>query len=219
MVALKTMVVIGMGRFGKSLAKTLVSKGCEVLAIDIDEEKIQDISSEVTHAVQANATDEETMKALGVSNFDGAVVSIGTDIQANILATLILKELGVPYILSKAISKIHARLLERVGADKIVFPENDMGIRVAHNLLSSNVIDYIELAPDYSLIEVLASSRIIGKTLEELDLRRRFEVNVMAIKKRDDEILINPMADDRVEDGDILIVIGHNGGLEKLKEY
>lgn len=217
--ALKSIVVIGMGRFGKSLARTLVSKGCEVMAIDIDEEKVQDISSEVTHAVQANATDEETMRALGVSNFDGAVVSIGTDIQANILATLILKELGVSYVLSKAISKLHTRLLEKVGADRIVFPENDMGIRVAHNLLSSNVIDYIELAPDYSLIEVVASKRFINKSLQELDLRRRFEVNVMAIKKKDDEILINPIADQKIEEGDILIVIGHNGGLEKLKEY
>lgn len=219
MILLKDIIVIGMGRFGKSLARTLVNKGCEVLAVDLDESKIQDISSEVTHAVQANATDEETMKALGVSNFDGAVVSIGTDIQANILATLILKELGVKYVLAKAISKLHARLLEKVGADKIVFPESDMGIRVAHNLLSFNVIDYIELAPDYSLIEVLASSRIVGKSLKSLDLRRRFEVNVMAIKKKNDEIRINPSADDVIETGDILIVIGHNGGLEKFKEF
>lgn len=217
--ALKNIIVVGMGRFGKSLALTLIQKGCEVLVIDVDEEKIAAVSQEMTQAVVANATDEETMKALGVSNFDGAVVSIGTDIQANILATLILKELGVGYVLSKAISKLHSRLLEKVGADRIVFPESDMGIRVAQNLLSSNVIDYIELSPDYSLIEVVASPRFVGKSLSTLDLRRRFEVNVMAIKKKDGEIMVNPRAEDVIGEGDILIVIGHNGGLAKLRDF
>lgn len=217
--ALKSMVVVGMGRFGKSLARTLVKRGCEVLVIDIDEEKIAEMSQEVTQAVVANATDEETMKALGVSNFDAAVVSIGTDIQANILATLILKELGVNFVLSKAISKLHSRLLEKIGADRIVFPESDMGMRVAQNLLSSNVIDYIELSPDYSLIEVVASPRIVGKSLKTLDMRRRFGVNVMAVKKKDGQIRINPQAEDVIEEEDILIVIGQNGGLAKLQEF
>ena len=215
---MKVFVVIGLGRFGISLARTLLKKGYEVLAIDTDEARVDEIADEVTHAVQADATEEKTLKALGVQNYDAAVVSIGGDIQSNIMATLILKELGVEYVLSKASSQIHARLLEKVGADKIVFPESDMGVRVAHNLISSNVLDYIELSPNYSLIEVVSPVNFCGKSLDQLDLRQRYGVNVMAIKRKEDnQVLVNPRADDLIYEGDILIVMGETEGLDKIR--
>ncbi|WP_089748555.1 MULTISPECIES: potassium channel family protein [unclassified Candidatus Frackibacter] len=215
---MKQFIVIGLGRFGTSVAATLAEQGHDVLAIDRDEDPIQEISNLVTHAVQADATDEDSLKTLGVNNFDVAVVSIGDDVHSNILATLVLKELGVPYVVVKAQDNLHGKVLSKIGADKIVYPERDMGTRVAHNLVTSNVLDYIELAPDYSIIEVRATTKLVGKTLRELALRVKFGVNVIAIKKGDD-INVTPEADDRIEAGDILVVMGKDEGLDKLREY
>ena len=142
---MRQFVVIGIGRFGGAIAETLSRLGHEVLAIDTDEEVIQKISDKVTHAVAADATDESVLKSLGVRNFDVAVVAIGSDIQSSIMTTLMLKELGIRYVVAKAQNELHARVLMKIGADKIVFPERDMGERVAHNLISSNILDYIEL--------------------------------------------------------------------------
>jgi trk system potassium uptake protein TrkA len=146
-------VVIGLGRFGTSVAQTLYQMGCEVLAIDTDEEKVQAVANIVTHAVQADATDENAMRALGLRNFDVAIISIG-DIQASILTTLVLKEMGIKRLVAKALSELHGRVLEKIGADKVIYPERDMGMRVAHNLVSGSILDYMELAPGYSIIEV-----------------------------------------------------------------
>lgn len=214
---MKNYVVIGCGRFGSSVAKTLYSLGHDVLAIDQDEEKIQNISDQVTHAVEADANDENVLRSLGIRNFDVAVVSIGSDIQSSIMATLICKELGVKYVLCKAKNELQAKVLYKIGADRVVFPERDMGIRVAHNLVSQNVLEYIELDPHYSIAEIVTPSRWIGKTIGELDLRANYGINVMAVK-HGMEINISPDAVDTLKPGDILVVIGKNEQINKVEE-
>ncbi|WP_347351298.1 potassium channel family protein [Acetoanaerobium noterae] len=214
---MKNYVVIGCGRFGSSVAKTLYSLGHEVLAIDKNEEKIQNIAEQVTHAVEADCTDENVLKSLGIRNFDVAVISIGSDIQSSIMATLICKELGVQYVLCKAQNELQAKVLYKIGADRVVFPERDMGIRVAHNLVSQNVLEYIELDPHYSIAEIVAPSKWIGKTIGQLDLRANYGITVMAVKQGIN-INISPEADDVLKAGDILVVIGKNEQINKVEE-
>lgn len=209
----KQFVVIGLGRFGSSIAKTLYSLGHEVLAIDVDEEVVQDISDHVTHAVQADATDEATLKSLGIRNFDIAVITIGSDVQSSVLVTLLVKELGVKYVIAKAQNELHAKVLYKIGADRVVFPERDMGIRVAHNLCSSNILDYIELSADYSIMEVTALDEWENRSLKELNMRSNYGINIMAIKRGND-INIAPSADEVIKHGDVLVVIG---GTEDIK--
>jgi len=212
----KQVVVIGLGRFGTSIAQTLYAMGYDVLAIDKDEEIIQSISDSVTYAVQADATDEATLKALGLRNFDVAVVTIGADIQSSILITLLCKEMGIRHVVSKAQNDLHAKVLYKIGADKVVFPERDMGMRVAHNLVSSNILDYIELSPDYSLVEITALPSWENKSLRELDMRARFGINVMAIK-HNKEVNISPKGDDVIRHGDVLVVIGKIDDINRLE--
>lgn len=213
---MKQFAVIGCGRFGSSVARTLYGLGYDVLAIDENEDVIQNISDFVTHAVQADATDEASIKSLGIRNFDVAVITIGSDIQSSILITLIVKELGVKYVVAKAQNELHAKVLYKIGADRVVFPERDMGVRVAHNLVSSNILDYIELAPDYSIVEIAALRDWEGKTLSELNMRARYGINVMAIK-HGTEINISPNALDVIRKDDVLVVIGHNDDVQKLE--
>ncbi|MFW6001282.1 MAG: potassium channel family protein [Halanaerobium sp.] len=215
---MKQFVVIGLGRFGSSVAETLAENNYEVLAIDKDADRVQSISTKVTHAVEADATDEEALKTLGVRNFDVAVVSIGDNISANILCTLILKELNVPYVIVKAPDSLYGKVLTKVGADRVVYPERDMGVRIAHNLISSNVLDYIEFAPEYGVIEIIATNKMVGKTLKELQFRSEFNVNVMAIKRGED-LHISPGADDKILEGDRLVLMGKNESLDNLKKY
>ncbi|TCS70656.1 potassium channel family protein [Effusibacillus lacus] len=214
---MKQYAIIGMGRFGTSVAKTLYEMGYEVLGIDSDEDRVQDAVDFVTHAVTADSTDENVLKALGIRNFDVVVVAIGADIQASILTTLILKEQGVKQIVVKAQNELHGKVLHKIGADKVVYPERDMGVRVAHNLISPNILDYIELSPEYSMVEIVANEKMVGKTLAESDIRRKFGCTVMAIKTGD-EINISPMAHDRIKQGDILVVVGKNDNLQELEE-
>jgi trk system potassium uptake protein TrkA len=212
----KQFVVIGLGRFGSSVAKTLYSLGNEVLAIDKDEETVQNISDFVTHAVQADATDESTIRSLGIRNFDVAVVTIGSDIQSSVMVTLLLKELGIKYVIAKAHNDLHAKVLYKIGADRVVFPERDMGVRVAHNLCTSNILDFIELSPDYNIIELTAIEEWHNKSLRELDMRNKYGFNVMAIK-RDNEIDVSPGADDVIKPGDVLVVISTNENIRKFE--
>lgn len=209
--------IIGMGRFGASVAQALYSMGYDVMVMDENEERIQDHINIATHAVQADSTDEQALKEVGIRNFDVVVVAIGADIQASILTTLILKELGVKMIVAKAQNERHGQVLYKVGADRVVFPERDMGLRVAHNLISPNVLDFVELAEEYSIAEVAASEAMDGKSLTELDVRARFGVNVMAIKSGN-SFNIAPSATDTIQEGDILVVIGHNDDLKKFEE-
>lgn len=214
--AKKQYAIIGMGRFGSSVARALSGMGYDVLAIDTDEQRVQEISTIVTHAVSADSTDEEALRALGIRNFDVVVVAIGEDIQSSILTTLILKDLGVPVILVKAKSELHGKVLSKIGADKVIYPERDMGTRVAHHLASPNILEYIELSPDYSILEMKAAAPMIGRNLQELDIRAKYRCNVIAIR-RGDEMNITPNADDRLTRGDVLVIVGHKDSLTKLE--
>ncbi|OGO76549.1 MAG: potassium transporter Trk [Clostridiales bacterium GWB2_37_7] len=216
---MKQFVVIGIGRFGSSLAQRLYGLGHEVLAIDANEEAIQKISDKVTHAVTADASDEGVLKSLGVRNFDVGIVSIGSDIQSSIIITLMLKELGLKYVVAKAQNDLHAKVLYKIGADRVVFPERDMGERVAHNLIATNILEFIELSPEYSIIEFTVPRNWIGKNLRELNLRVKYGVNVVALKnKNTDEINAAPMADVEIREETILVVIGSNVDLKRLEK-
>lgn len=208
-------VVFGLGKFGRSVAETLAYNGKEVLAIDIKEEVIQDVADLVTHAVQADVTDGDALKALGIGNFDVAVVAISNNLQASIMATILAKELGVPYVLAKAQNEIHKRVLEKVGADKVIFPEREIGTRIANNLISENFIDYIELSIDHSIVEIEVIDEWVSKTLKELNMRANYGINVMAIRKGE-KITITPGADFILQASDVLVVIGSNEDLRKI---
>lgn len=214
--ASKQFVVIGLGRFGSSVAKTLYSLGNEVLVIDSDEESVQEMSEYATHAVQVDATDETALKSLGIRNFDVAVVAIGDDVQSSIMVTLICKEIGIKYVIAKAQNELHAKVLYKIGADRVVFPEREMGIRVGHNLCSSNILEYIELSPDYSIMELTPMEEWEGKSLKELNMRSKFGINVMAIK-RDNDINISPTADTVLQIGDVLVVVGATDDLKSIE--
>jgi len=209
----KQCAVIGLGRFGGSIAKTLYEMGHEVLAIDNNEDKIQEYADLVTQAVQADSTDEKTLRSLGLRNFSVVVIAIGQDIQASIMATLIVKEMGIGHIVAKAQNELHGKVLDKIGAHKIVYPERDMGSRVAHNLLSPNILDYIELSPDYSILEFVAVQFMIGKSIKELNIRANYGINVMAIKSNNGKINVAPMADDIIMEGDVLVAVGHKDDL------
>jgi trk system potassium uptake protein TrkA len=212
----KQFAVIGLGRFGSSVAKTLSHMSFEVLARDDREERIQEMSAIVTHAVQADSTDEEALRAIGIRNFDVVVVAIGEDIQASILTTLILKEIGIPTIVVKAVNELHGKVLKKIGADKVIFPERDMGQRVAHHLISSNILDHIELSADYSIVEIKVSNQMVGKSLRELDIRAKYGCNVIAIKQQE-KLIIPPSGEDPLKPEDILVIVGNNENLEKFE--
>lgn len=214
---MKQFLIIGLGRFGFSIAKTLAQHGHDVLAIDKDQKKVHDISKEVTHAVVADATDENTLKTLGVRNFDAAIISIGDNLHSNILSTLVLKELGVSYVIVKAQDNIHAKVLIKAGADRVVNPEKDMGERLAKNIVSTNILDYFEFARDHSIAEVLVVPSMVGKSLKELEFRKKYNLNVMAIK-RNEKLNMNPGAEDKIFENDSIIVMGSNESLEKIRK-
>lgn len=214
----KQFAVIGLGRFGSSVAKTLHSMGHQVLVIDPDDERVRAMVQFSTRAVAADATDEQVLRSLGVRNFDVVIVGIGGDIQASIMITLMLKELGVKYVVAKAQNETHGKVLFRVGADRVIFPERDMGFRVAQNLISSNILEYIELSPDVGMIEIVAPSKIVGKELRQLDLRNRFNINVIALK-HGDNVNITPRADDRIHEDDVLVVVGLKDDLKRFERH
>lgn len=213
---MKSFVVIGLGRFGSSVAKTLYNLGNEVMAVDMDSDVIQEISEHVTHAVVADVLDEAVLHELGLSNFDVVIISIASNIEASIMATLTAKEVGAKKVVVKAQSEIHGKVLTKVGADRIIFPERDMGARVAHNLTSSNILDFIELSPEYYIIEIAALKRWINKSLSELRLRNKYGVNVLAIK-RGSTLKISPEASEVILEGDILVVIGDSDDIRKIE--
>lgn len=214
---MKSFVVIGCGRFGGAVARTLYSLGNEVLAIDISEDIIKEISDEVTHAVQADVMDETVLRDLGLRNFDVAVVAIGSDIEASIMATLVVKELGIKKVIAKALSDIHGKVLTKIGADKVIFPERDMGVRVAHNLASTNILDFIELSPDYSILEITALKEWEDKSLAQLRLSTKYGINVMAIK-RGNAISVSPNGEVVIEKGDILVAIGSTNDIKRIEQ-
>jgi trk system potassium uptake protein TrkA len=214
---MKQVAVIGLGRFGSSVARTLAESGCEVLAVDVDEARVKAIADEVTDAVRANALEEEALRALGLRNFEVVVVAIGHEVEASILVTVLLKEMGIPKIVAKAQDELHGRVLQKVGADMVVFPERDMGVRLAHTLISRNVIDEIQLSTDYSILEMVAPHRFLGRSLKELELRQRFGLTILAIR-REDRIIVSPDAEQTLDEGDILVALGQPEKLEGLNE-
>lgn len=212
-------VIIGLGRFGGSICRTLVEFGQEVLAIDSDENRVNEYKNIATQAVLGNAQDENVLKSLGLRNFDYVIVAIGEDIQASILVTLMAKEMGVPKIVAKAQNDYHARVLEKVGADQVVHPERDMGIRLAHHLVSRNILDYIELSSDYTLAEIIVDNpKFFNKTLGELDFRKKYSLTVIGMKMPDNQMIVSPDATQMVSENNVLLVLGKNQDVDFLDQ-
>lgn len=214
----KQFAVIGLGRFGSSVASELYRLGNDVLGIDIREDRIEDNLENATQVVEADATDEGVLKSLGINNYDVVVVAIGENIQSSILATLIVKELSVDTVIVKAQSDLQAKVLYKIGANKVIFAERDMGVRLAHSLVTPNILEYIELSDDYVVAEILSSEKMIGKSLAELNVRAKYGCNVIALKNGEN-INVSPSADDLIVEGDVLVVIGSKDGLKDFEEY
>lgn len=214
----KQFAIIGLGRFGGSICRELSKEGMEVLAIDVDEDKVNEFKDIVSHAVIADSTDEHVLKELGITNIDHVIVAIGDNLQSSILTTLILKELGIKKITVKAQNDYHAKVLSKIGADRVVHPERDMGKRIAHHLISSNVLDYLELSDEHSIVEVKAGTKMSGRTLIDLDIRAKYGCNVVAIK-RDKDIIVSPMANEVIRSDDVLIVIGADRDISRFEKH
>jgi trk system potassium uptake protein TrkA len=213
----KQIVVIGLGRFGTSLATTLACLGHDVLALDRSEKEVQSIASQVTHAVQVDATNETLLKELGVGSFDIAIVGIGARVDSSVLITILLKKLGIPYVIAKADSELHGSILEKIGADRVVYPECEMGVRVAQGVTLLDVSDYMPLSPGYGISKLEAPPYFVGKRLNELGFvkKGKWEVAVFLIM-RDSEIIVSPRQNEVVKADDVLIIAGSHDSLEKL---
>lgn len=215
--AKKSFAVIGMGRFGQSVVEELVKKGAEVLVIDKNPDKIAKISKIATHAVTLDTTDISSLREVGISSIDHVVVAIGAELQSSILTTLILKDLGVKFVTVKVQNENHAKVVEKLGADEIIQPEQQSGKRLASKILADNVLDYIDLNESHSFIVVNATEKVIGSTIVNLDVRNRFKINVVAIRRNGDVII--PTPDDVVGLEDQLLLIGKNTDLDKFNQW
>jgi len=209
--------VIGMGKFGSSVAKTLVDMGQQVLAIDVKEELAQEASEYATHAICIDATDEKALKSVGAADMDVAIVSIGDNLAASVLVTLALKEMGIKRIVAKAMTQNQAKALSKVGATQIVLPEIDMGQKLARSLILPDVVEQINLSADCSIFETTAPPEFLGKTLEQLKLRAKYGVNVIAVK-RQEKLNTAPKAEDKIQEGDSLIMVGPHKAIKKFKK-
>jgi trk system potassium uptake protein TrkA len=214
--AAKSFVVFGLGRFGYSVAVSLARDGCEVLAVDIDGDIVEDIANNVTLAVKANVKDQDVYSSLGLRNMDGAVVAVGGDMEASILATILSKEAGIPYVLAKASSDTHAEVLRRVGADQVILPEREMGSRVARNMVFGTFVDTFELSATYSMVELEVPEPWVGQSLRQLDVRRRYGVNVIAVREGE-KINANMNPDTPFQAHQIILTVGNNEDLKKIK--
>lgn len=214
---MKSYFVIGLGRFGGEVARKLCKLGCEVLAMDSSSELVQQISSEVTHAVVGDAKDKEVLRALGARDFDCAVVAIGDSLADSVLATMNLRELGVPTIVCKAHDETHRQVLLKLGADKVVIPEQENAARLARSLSSPNILDYIELSSEYGIIEAPAPHSWVGKTLKELDIRAKMGINIIAIKQSG-KISAFPAGDYRFQTGDVIVVLGDESTVKRVQK-
>lgn len=215
--ARKSFAVIGMGRFGQSVVEELIKKDVDVLVIDKDPERISKMSQIATHAVTLDTTDVQALKEVGITSIDCVVVAIGKDLQSSILTTLILKDLGVDTVIVKVQNADHAKVVEKLGADEIIQPEQQSGKRLASKIVSDNVLDYIDLNDSHSFIVVQAKKKIIDSTIINLDVRNRFKINVVAIRRGEDVII--PNADTMIEVGDQLLLIGNNADLDRFNTW
>lgn len=211
----KTFAVIGLGRFGFHVAKTLSELGAEVIAIDREEENVREISDFVTQTYVLDAMDEKAMREAGIANVDVAIVSIGQNVEANLIVVMVLIDLGIKNIIAKAVTPLHGKLLEKMGVSRVVYPERDMAIRVSHSLLMKNVLEEIPLTPKHGIFEINTPKPFVGKSLKELQIRKNYNVNILAIR-RDNDLIINPSGDDIIKDDDILLLLGTNDGIIKL---
>lgn len=212
----KQFVVLGLGRFGNSIARELYMGNADVLAVDYNADLVNDIEGYVTHAVQADVTDIDALRELGIQDFDVAIVTIGEDLRASSIVTLLLKELGVPIVWAKAQDEMHGKMLQKLGADRVLYAERDMGRRVAHSLLSSNILDYIQLSEDIAIIETSPHESWIGRSLIDLNLRRKYGLNVIAIRSNG-EINVSFTPDTVIHSDDCLLVIGEEYALKRLE--
>ncbi|RLA94087.1 MAG: TrkA family potassium uptake protein [Deltaproteobacteria bacterium] len=209
--------VIGLGNFGSTVAKALFEAGHDVVVLDRDRDRVQAMQRYATQAVIADATQKEILEELALDKMDAVIVSLGKDLSASVLVTLYLRDLKVKKIVVKIASEDHGRVLDRVGATEIVFPEKDMALRLAQSLISPNILDYLPLSPEYSLLELAPPKEFIGKSLAELRLRSRFGVNVLAVRQIIPErMIINPSADFVIKDSDVLVVLGKREDLDKI---
>jgi trk system potassium uptake protein TrkA len=207
-----------MGRFGASVARTLASLGYDVLAVDKDPKAVDEIAEHVTQAVAADATDEDSLLEIGIRNFEVAIVGIASDVESSVLTTVLLKRIGVPLVIARAQSELHALTLEKIGADRVVFPERDHGVRVAHSLVNPDVQDYMELAPNFGVSKVRPPLKFVGKTLEEceLDPEGKFGITVLALR-RGNQVILDPDKSEIIQQGDMLVLAGVDEGLERLR--
>lgn len=214
---MKSYIVIGLGRFGGEVARRLYKQGCEVLVVDSSAELVQQISDEVTHAVVGDARDKSVLRALGAKEFDCGIVAIGDSLADSVLATMNLKELGVPYIVCKAHDETHRQVLLKLGADRVVIPEKEQAARLAKSLSATNVLDYIELSEDYGIIEVPAPASWVNKSLIELNIRAKLGVNIIAVRTEGD-ITVSPSADYRIDAKDVMVVLGDSKALKAVQK-
>jgi trk system potassium uptake protein len=217
----QSFAVIGLGRFGSAMARTLVELGQDVIGIDANEDNVQRVAEFLESVVRLDATDERALRAAGLKEVDVAVISIGENIEASLLVVMLVKELGVPRIIAKAVTPLHGRILEKIGVQRVIFPEREMAMRVAHSLVVPNVIDYIELSRDSSIIDLPAPAPFVGKSLRDLQLRNRYGLMLIAIKRKtatgDGEITnVAPAAEDVIAEGDVLSLLGSNERLGQL---
>lgn len=214
---MKSIVVIGCGRFGSTIAATLTDLGNEVLAIDQDYEIVKDISDHVTTAAQCDIMDEGEVADLGLKNFDVAIIAMGSSLEAAIMGTIMAKEAGIPKIICKALSTRMGNILLKLGATRIIYPERDMAIRVAHNLSSNNILDYIQISSEFSLMEIKPLKSWENKTLQETDIRNQYGVTVVAIE-RDEEVIVSPLANEVILSQDVLVVLGSDEKIKALEK-
>ena len=213
---MKQIAGLGLSRFGASVARALTNMGVEVMGVDKNPDKVADLAHDITHAVQADILDDDALDSLGLRNFDVVVLSI-KDVEISCIATMALKDHGAVKIVAQAGGEAHGKILERIGADKVIMPEKDMGIRLARSLSSNNLIDYMELSAKHSLMELEAIDEWVGRTLKQSNIRNRYKINVVAI--RSGKVLrVAPGSDDIIHDGDVLVVIGENTDLERVNK-
>ena len=210
-------IVLGLGRFGMSIAKTLSEKGCDVLAVDNNAEVVQNAMEFVTHAVKADITDEIALKSLGIGNFDVAIIAIGSNLEASVMATLIAKEAGVKYIVTKATDEMAKKVLKKIGADRVIFPEREMGVRIANSLLYGNFFEFIELSDEFGIAEITPNKDWIGQTIAGCEIRGKYGLNIVAVK-HGGKVDVTPSATYVFKEDDIIIVLGENKVIQDFME-
>lgn len=207
--------VLGLGRFGQSLVKTLIENDCDVLCCDKDIEIVNEMAKYGCHALQADVTDVHVLDQFGINNFDVVIVAIGEDMEGSILATMMAKELGAKFVIAKAKNDIQKSILEKVGADRVVLPERDMGVRIANTLITTNIIDYINLSDKFAIVEIQPEKNWVNRSILDSNVRAKYGLNIVAIK-RQNHIIVSPLPSEVIEEKDILVVVGKNDVIQRI---